>query len=295
MTKDLTTRLQGVIAPVPPAGDDDNDHLEPDPLKGQNKDEGDNEGGRTLENVYGEMRRRQEDSDLRNDQRLATMESMVQSLVSGFASNPPAAKTNTDPGKQEPTVAQLRQARDEAEDPARRAQLNDLLIETLADQRANAAIEDYAASTAVRERETKANQEAVNRYPDLLVASSPLYIAVQQAMGGRADADRPGVILDVANDVAIAMGISPLSHGFTREAHSVARGGGSGKPLEKGQDKRDEELGVISDEEFDRIAERLAPAMRSGKFSKENRESIKAKDREMKEIISEHGMNAFRS
>lgn len=292
MTKDLDKRLQGVIAPEPPAGEE-HDHNEPDPSGGQNIDEGDKSSGRTLDNVYGEMRRRQEEADLRNDQRMSTMESMVESLVSGFASNPPAAKPNTDPG--EPSIAQLRQARDEAEDPQRRSQLNDLIVEHTAKQMSNAAIEEYAASSAVRERETRANQEAVNRYPDLLVASSPLYKAVQQALGRRSDADRPGVILDVANDVAIAMSISPIQNPYSREVSSVARGDGSGKPTQKSQDKEDEELGVISDEEFDRIAERLAPAMRSGKFTKENRESIKAKDREMKQIIKEHGPAAFSS
>lgn len=287
----LDKRL-GVLSDPPTDSDYDGS---PDLGEGNNPSSDENQNGRTAENMYREMRRRHEQLASSVESKFSTLEGLLTQIVTdnrGDAST--AANSHTGSGNRM-SVAELRAARDAEEDPARRQQIADLITDRIAEERAAEIFTNHERARTTQEAESAANQEALRRYPDLGRPGSPMYDAVNAALRTRPDADRPGVVLDIANEVAISMGVSPVqSQGNLRQAPSVARGR-TDKPRSTAQDVDDADLGVISDDELDAIAARLAPAFKGGKMSDEHRKSVKAKDREVKEILRDFGPGAFAS
>lgn len=279
----LRDRLKDVNPDSSP-GDEDEPNVEPTfNDKGQPQD-------RTPENVYREMRRRQEDLVLRMEQQFSTMEERLMRSISGGTTNPDSVRPRdtSNSAADKYSVQELRKFRDETDDPAKKNQLNDMINERIAQEYSMSNIKTYDAERKLKEAEEAANREALTRYPDLRSSDSEFYHEVETRLRTRADSTRPGVVLDVANEVAILMGITPIKRNTKTKASNASRGRNLHKPVES--DTED----TLSDSEYDTIARRLAPAMKDGKFTAENKKSIKEKAKEVQNILDVYGPQAFR-
>lgn len=239
--------------------------------------EGDDSEGRTIENVYGELSRKQEKADERQQ---AFQEQMINQMgqlvrdVTASRNDPPA-------GQQGPkaigdySVIELQAIqKDMAADDPQRAQIDALISDKVVDDKVRRQVQEITGQERTQAQREVVVLQAVERYPDLDNENSSFYQKVDQkirALDPNYVARNPRAIMDVANEVAIAEGINP------KQARTIMRVPGrsgatkadGGRPAPK-----DEVESTMSEAEAIRIGKRLKGAL-GRDFTKEQIKTIR--------------------
>lgn len=240
--------------------------------------------GRTIDNVYGELTRKQEKAEEMqqkfNQSMLSQMGNLVENVTERLAAQPA--------GQQGPktvedySVAELTAHRDSlpAEDP-NRTQLDSVIADKIVNEKVRAQVQEITGMDRMQAQREAAALEAVERYPELADETSQFYRKVDQRIRSLDSAyvnANPRVAMDVANEVAIAQGVSPTQP-RTRmvvpgKPNATRRDGGA--PVPKAESKL-----KMSEAEAMKIAKSLEGAL-GRKFTKkeilEIRENHKSYD-----------------
>ena len=168
--------------------------------------------GRTIENVYGELTRKQKEDRDNLMSQISSLGNMVQTLTEQLSSKSTA-------GAQGPktlddySVADLTQYRDSlsADDP-QRSQYDSLIADKIVNQKVVEQVHAITGRERMKSQRESAVTQAIERYPELRDESSSFYQKVDAKVRALPDdykAANPRVVMDVANEVAIAEGINP--------------------------------------------------------------------------------------
>ena len=171
-------------------------------------DDDDPSKGRTIDNVYGELSRKQEkfQSDM-----MSQMGNLVRDVTEKLNS-PPA-------GQQGPrtvddySIAELTAYRDglPAEDQ-QRPNLDSLIADKIVNEKVRQQVQEITGYDRLEAERGRAILQATERYPDLADEGSAFWGKVDskiRSMSADYVNSNPRVVLDVANEVAIAEGVSP--------------------------------------------------------------------------------------
>jgi len=215
MSDDLLRKQLEGVTPVAPAGNEDDheesdEELEPDPEATDGDEEGDEGGdgkgsGRPEENWYREMIRKQAEFNERLEQRQSAFEERFVQVMENFRGEP--VKDSGDPlaSKSIPELRALLKNPELSDDV--KDQLGEYITGRLVDEKVRERTEVSQATNARK----AANQEAVNRYPQLMDTNSKFRAKVQAKLNalGKSYVDgNPRALLDAANDVAVETGTS---------------------------------------------------------------------------------------
>lgn len=250
--------------------DESPDHEPEDTGADQGDGEGsdDQKGGRTIENVYRELSRKQEKFQERMVEMLAENQRLLAESITGRNREPEKKTGNT---LDEMSVTELTNFRATVaeQNPDKLAEYDAYLAQRRVDDRVNERIRQFETKSQIEARRREANHAAVSRYPELGRRGSEFYKAVNARLTelGQSYYDaNPRAVLDAANDVAAERGITPTPR--QRVRGSVAGRRGSGAPVAGGTDgKPTSNLPKNAKEKADRdvIASRLRSALPKGK------------------------------
>lgn len=238
----LEKELEGVTASDIPSPEDVNESDEQvDDLDTDAGDESDQDSdsdgdgaddkpGRTVENVRREVLRKLDESEKRNaslfGQMISLMKSMAESKSEG---KKPGAKDVADMSSNE-----LAALRDQVPED-KRAEFDALLVEKRIEERVDQRLTKFQEERKYRDERTRANQLAVERFPQLKDMTSQLALEVDRRLK-----DMPGefkryntrIVLNTAEDVAAELGIRPRhSERARRVTHPASIG--SNKPVKQ--------------------------------------------------------------
>ena len=255
----------------------DADSPDGDSDKLDDKDVDDEPKGRTIDNVYGELSRKQEKTD--ENQRkfqenlMTQMGNLVREVTEKLST--PAAGTQAQKTLEDYSVAELTTYRDNlpAEDP-QRAQMDSLIADKIVNQKVQEQVHKITGMDRMQVQRERVAVQAVDRYPDLADENSSFYQKVDARIRSLDPSyvdGNPRVAMDVANEVAIAEGISPTRARQTLRVpgkpSATRREGAAPAPQAK------DELSMTT-EEATRIAKKLEGAL-GKKFTKEQIEDIR--------------------
>lgn len=263
------------VQPDPSPGEDDQS-LEQEPEATPEGDaEGEGEGnGRTIDNVYRELSRKQEEFQSKMmSQFMDAQRQLVESLKPQ-----PEPEKKTGNTLDDMSVQELRNARAQIAEanPEQLAEFDAYVNQRMVDEQVNSRMSQWEQRQQAEQLRSKAQQDAIRRYPELSQRGSEFYSAVNARLNELGDTyvkANPRAVLDAANDVAAELGVSP------RQAGKVAqmRGRVANKSNANPKANEPEEKTGMSDSDMDAIAKRLAGAMPKGKqFDKK---SIKERDK----------------
>jgi len=237
--------------------------------EGDDGEGGEGEGGRTAENVYRELSRKQ--TEFQDDMsaafgKLAEGQHAMQEAITGFAAKAPEKQTGNT--LDDMSISQLRTLRTDVveNNPDKVAEFDAYMTDRIVEDKLNARLGEFQTATHAETQRASANEVAKTRYPDLGKSNSEFRDLVNNKLnefGETYIANNPRAVLDAANDVAAEMGVAPSAptHTTTRMRGRIA-----GTRTSKGNESTDEVGSLpVSDTEFDAIADRLADAMPAGK------------------------------
>lgn len=212
--------------------------------------------GRTVENVRGELLRKQAESEAKI---LAELARLATSLTGKTQTANAQPQTFDDM-----TVEQLRAFRPNV--PAERKQdFEDYFAERVLNERVEKKLNQHVEAEKYKTERQRANQLAVDRYPDLVNSASPLRAEVNRrlmALDQNYIKYNPRIVLNITEDVASTLGLTPRVVKGSRTVSQPSSTRGS-KPAPNAETQ-----GILSDEEYDKIARRLQHAKKGG-FNKE--------------------------
>lgn len=243
----LSDQLKGVTPGPPP--------VEPEPdVEPVADGEGD---GRTIDNVRGELLRKQEKDKA---EIMGALAQLSQAIHSRPEPTPPPSAPSVNKTLDQMTFAELTALEatvdwttvDEAQKSGFQAAKQARLVEEAVDSK-------LGSFTAQQQREDKRrrfNQEAVDLYPDLNNPGSEMAVAVDallKDLNPAAVENNPRILLDVANSAAISQGVKPEVrrevHGLTRPASTRTA------PAEKVEE--DDPPGMMTDEQRAELARKF--------------------------------------
>jgi hypothetical protein len=227
-------------------------------------EEGEGEkSGRTIENVYRELSRKQEEFQA---QMMSQFMDAQRQLIENLKSQPePEKKTGT---LDDMSVTELETFRAQVaeQNPEKLGEFDDYLNQRRVDERVSSRMSEWEKRQRQEQLRSKAQQDALRRYPELATQGSPFYTAVNARLNELGDAyveANPRAVLDAANDVAAEMGVSPRQASKAASMRGRVASKSNSNPKAKEKDK-DEDKG-LSDSEHEKIASRLSHAMPKGK------------------------------
>lgn len=264
----LDTQLDGV-QPNSPIGNEDDEHLEqpeleveedetPKGAEAEGSEDEDGKDGRDLNNIYREFSRKQEKFQRAMQQQFRdTINELTTALRETRPSQPDKPSGNS---LDDLSVDQLKNMRGQVPEEQREA-FNDYLMERIITDEVGKRTTQLTKNQTFELQRAKANQSAVDRYPQLKDKSSEFRSAVEAELRARGGKDyaqaNPAAVLDVANEIAAQTGVranvgttvvrprrQPLQPSATRK----------GKPV---QTKEEE---TMTDEQARAIAKRLEGA-----------------------------------
>lgn len=246
----------------------------PGPAPGDKSGEGvgsKESGGRTVENVHGELTRKLEQQKEYFTGVVSSLEAKIERLLEArsTASGEPAQSKSANT-LDDLSLQDLRNIRPQVPEDQREAfdqYLRDREIkETVqAEVRSAEQIRQYQAA------EADANKQAVNRWPDLRDKSSAIYSKTNEIlarMGDAADND-PRAVLNAANEAGIELGLIPrVVQGprVTGVRHTAPGGTNAPAPSDPAN---------VDTERLNEIAGKLGGAFKGGKISDEAMERIR--------------------
>jgi len=235
---------------TPPSDDPGNP-----PPDGDDKS-GDSGKGRTLENVRGELLRKQD--ELRSE--LAEIKDLIRNQPAPAVAEPPTTDIN------KMSSVQLEALRPNVPE-AQHAELDRLINKRRIDEAVAQGIESRLSAREVEQVRREANSTAFQRWPELRDNSSTFRRVTNEVLKERGDSTtNPQAVLDAANEAGMRLGLKPATTAFNsngRGAYRTARGSSDAPaPADAPQD-------MLSEAEASAIAIRLRNAMPSGKFSPE--------------------------
>ncbi len=259
-------------APQNPASPD------PGPVPGDQNGEGngEGEGGRTVDNVRGELTRKLDQQQAYFTGQVSSLEAKIDRLLASPTVQAPAHSNDPQAQLDAMSLTDLRNLRSQV--PEENLATFDQYYE---DRRISEAVESKVQTItnqqSYQEQEQQANTEAMTRWPDLRDPTSTLYTQTNKILanlGSAADSD-PRAVLNASNEAALQLGLAPRTVTAPRvqNVRHVAPGGsnapapgneGSGSAPSK---ERLQQLsnslangfkGEISDEMMERIAQRTA-------------------------------------
>jgi hypothetical protein len=230
--------------------------------------DGEQKDGRTIENVYRELSRKQEKLEERLFSMLEENQRLIAESITGRNREPEKKTGNT---LDEMSVTELDNFRAQVaeQNPDKLNEYDAYVQQRRVDDRVNERIKQFETKSMVEARRREANSLAVNRYPELGRRGSEFYKAVNNRLTelGQSYYDaNPRAVLDAANDVAAERGISPTPR--QRVRGTVAGRRGTGKPVQsQNADGPEANLPKNAQSKEDRaaIAARLRSAMPKGK------------------------------
>lgn len=245
--------------------------------KDSEKAEDDDSKGRTIDNVYGELSRKQEKADENQRQfqenLMTQMGNLVREVTDKLGTQ--VAGSQAQRTLEDYSVAELTAFRDKlpAEDP-QRAQMDSLIADKIVNEKVHQQVQAITGRDRVQAQRERTVEQAVERYPDLADENSSFYQKVDariRKLDPNYVDENPRVVMDVANEVAIAEGVSPTRARQTLRVpgklSASRREGAAPAPKEK------EELSMTT-EEATRIAHKLEGAL-GKKFTKEQIQEIR--------------------
>lgn len=267
----MSKRLANAISSVSPdslPGDSDNlpaDLPDPGPAPGEQSGEGDKGGGRTVDNVRGELTRKMEREREYFTGRIASLESKIDQLLT---TAPTAAPNhNKQPNTlDDMSITELKQLR--AQVPAEQ---KDAFEEYFEERRVREQVENQVKAITNKQsfaqQEQDATTRALGRWPDLRDPTSELYRATNKILSklGKSADSNPRAILDAANDAGLELGLAPrdVPAPSARKVKRTAPGR-SNAPV----DDVDSDL-TPSKQELETMAARLSGGMKGQKFTEE--------------------------
>jgi hypothetical protein len=230
--------------------------------------EGEDQDGRTIENVYRELSRKQDKLQERMIEMMAENQRLIAESITGRNSEPEKKTGNT---LDDMSVTELDNFRTQVaeQNPDKLLEYDAYVANRRVDERVNERIRQFETKSQVESRRREANTAAVSRYPELGRRGSEFYQAVNSRLTelGQTYYDaNPRAVLDAANDVAAERGISPSAP--QRVRGTVAGRRGTGAPVRNADtDGPAQNLPKNAKEKADRdaIAARLRSAMPKGK------------------------------
>lgn len=229
------------------------------------EDEGESDGeekpGRTIENVYRELSRKQEEF-----QRLMLEQQnkLIEKLAEGRPSEPEKKTGNT---LDDMSVTELENLRAQVAEnnPDKLGEFDAYLNQRRVDDRVTSKMSEWEKRQKDEQLRSQAQQNALRRYPELANRGSEFYSQVNARLNELGDSwvtRNPRAVLDAANDVAAEMGVAPRSAGKAANMRGRVARKSNANPKSK-EVKQDD--GGLSDSQFDEIGKRLGGAMPKGK------------------------------
>jgi hypothetical protein len=263
--------LKDVPDSSPEYEDDHVDDYEPDAesVAEHQQEEGEEEsGGRTIENVYRELSRKQEQFQERMMQQLSESQKMLAEALQGRTEQPEKQTGNTLDSMSVQELEAFRKTVAE-QNPDALTEFDDYLNKRRVDDTVEQRIRQFENKSQVETRRRQANETAVQRYPELGQRNSDFYRAVNNRLQelGRDYVDaNPRAVLDAANDVAAERGMVPSTTRRPTIRGSVgSRESGGGAPVQKQKQEKNLPKSAQSAEDREAIARRLAAALPKGK------------------------------
>ncbi len=258
------------VQPDPSAGNDDptlegdpNATPDPQPEQGEGgegadgKPEGD---GRTIDNVYRELSRKQEEFQNR-------MLEQQNKLIEALNRRPePAPEKKTGNSLDDMTIQELETARATVaeQNPEQLSGFDAYVNQRRVDEQVNSRMSAWEQRQQTEQLRSKAQQDALRRYPELGERGSEFYNAVNSRLNELGDSyvgANPRAVLDAANDVAAELGVSPRQAGKAAQMRGRVANKANANPKAKETEKQE----GLSDAEQAKIAARLKGAMPKGK------------------------------
>jgi hypothetical protein len=245
---------------------------------GESDESGDGDGdkepeGRTIDNVYGELSRKQE---VFQEKMMAKMGNILSTVTEALAAKPAGSQAQRT--LEDYSVEELTAYRNNLpEDDPNRAGLDHTIADKIVDEKVRKQVQAITGRDRAESQRETAVTQAVERYPDLADEDSDFYQQVDAKIR-KLDQSyvnaNPRVVMDIANEVAIADGVKPTALRQTLRVpgkpNANRRDGGAPAPGTKVELK-------MSDQEARKIAKRLEGAM-GRKFS----------DKEIQKIREDH-------
>jgi hypothetical protein len=269
----LEQELEGVTNPVIDSPDDHSadDNL-PTDVNGPDDDvdaaESEGDGAapepkkqdRTIENVRGELLRKLQEESATTRQLLTQVMQLVQANAAPVQSKKAAT---IDDYSIEELEAQRGQLPDE-----KRAELDTYLIKRRIDEGIRSGLNAVQEEQKYRDERRRANQLAMDRFPQLSNRGSELYAEVNRRLSTLDPNYRkynPRIVLNLADDVASELGIQARKTNPRLRVTTGPSSIRSERPVAKS-----EQLENVIDgaEEFDKISKRLQHALKGGKFDR---------------------------
>lgn len=240
----LEEELKGVN-PVSPPEPEEPTKVEPPEKEGEGE-------GRTLDNVRGEFARKFGETDAKLDAVLGRIDAM-QADIAGRNQPSPDKPAGTPGGNplDSYSIDQLQAAvvNDQVDDATKQSITAYLPVRAARDEATRIGKENRQSDVMVREQE-KANQTAVDRYPDLADPATPMHKEVNRILLARgSQPTNPNAVLDAANEAASRLGVNVTE--ATRRPRVPGKPLGGAAPV---GDVNGEEYEGMSDEEIAEIA-----------------------------------------
>ncbi len=267
----LEKELEGVTAPeiespvdLTDDGEDDG-VLAPTPDGGKVPDVKSDD--RPVQNVRGELLRKQSESEQRILAQLTQLANTVASLA-----NKPTSVASGEKTLDEMSVDELKALKAKVvgnpDIPAeKKAEFEEYYTDRKVADRVNSTLNKFQESEKVGSERKRANQLAVDRYPQLLDRTSEMRLEVTKrldAMDQNYHKYNPRIVLNIAEDVAGDLGVAPRTV-------KGARGGSAPSSVNRSQKPTTSKAveGTMTEAEYNKIAEKLRHAAPKGGFKKD--------------------------
>lgn len=243
-------------------GDQDGDEPTSGPAADNQHGKGgdDGHGDRGINEVRGEFERKFRGLEGRFDQIMARLDSI------GTAAPAQAAPSSGGGQKriEDLSIPELQDLYGRAENPQQQAYLLDIISTKRAREITQATLSDYDRQQTARSRRQQSMKVAFDRFPELRDKTSTFHQEVMTEMELLGDAaNEPAALLNVANEVAFRIGMSPVQRRQTQQPQgggSRVSSGRSGAPSTKPNDKQLE----VPEETFEEVSGRLKHAFPNG-------------------------------
>ncbi len=274
----LENELEGVTKPVIESPDDHSATPDLDPTvdggPGETNESAESAGasapeaqGRSLENVRGELLRKLEKSEQSTRELLAENARLLGQMMQMIQTGPAATQSKKPESLDDISLSELESQRGQVPEE-KRAEFDSYLIRRRIDEGIKTGITKVQEESKYADERRKANQLAVDRFPQLSNRGSELYAEVNRRLSTLDPNFRkynPRIVLNLTEDIASELGIAPRK---VSARPRITNGPSSIRSDSKPAPHTEQGSSVLGDEEFAKIAKRLGHAMKGRKFDK---------------------------
>ena len=242
-------------------------------------DDDDKAGGRDIKNVRGELLRKQEKLAADMDARFARFEGMLEGALAAQPKQqgqPATGNRNLN----EYSVAELQALESQIPD-ANKAEYQKLVNAAQVREATVNVVNSRFEQERMKEVRERANREAYGNWPQLNDRQGAFYREVNRELDQMGDATvkkSPTAVRDAANAVGLRLGLTPAARRIIESNTHGDIGGRSGPAPSGGGNSLD-----MTDKQVDEISPALQRALKSGKFTKEQKERIKKRTGQYRE------------